>query len=187
MDDTFPYGPYFKHPVSEPTSASLAGIDTTTTTTTTTDISNAANNVIATTTGTAPVTDTISHTEAEVTQLGQVQQSSVDVGASSAQNVYTSRETGTPHSTATTTNSTTNTNTNTNTNTSTPLANIFGDAANDTSTNAAATGASANTGGFGDSEVMDWFMNNRNIGLDFVAPWTEMIEQQLNLNDQFNF
>lgn len=39
----------------------------------------------------------------------------------------------------------------------------------------------------GDSEVMDWFMNNRNIGLDFVGPWTEMIEQQLNLNDQFNF
>ncbi|KAI5955678.1 ARO80 [Candida jiufengensis] len=37
----------------------------------------------------------------------------------------------------------------------------------------------------GDSEVMDWFFNNQNIGLDFVAPWTEMIEQQLNLNDQF--
>ena len=186
MDDTFPYGPYFKHPVSEPTSASLAGIDTTTTTTTTTtDISNTANNATATTTGTAPATDTVSHTEAVVTQLGQVQQSSVDVGASSAQNVYTSRETGTPHSTATTTNTTTTSSTNTNT--STPLANIFGDAANNTSTNAAATGASANTGGFGDSEVMDWFMNNRNIGLDFVAPWTEMIEQQLNLNDQFNF
>ncbi|RLV94284.1 Transcriptional activator ARO80 [Spathaspora sp. JA1] len=39
----------------------------------------------------------------------------------------------------------------------------------------------------GDSEVIDWFMNNRTIGLDFVGPWTEMIEQQLNLNDQFNF
>ncbi|ODV80359.1 uncharacterized protein CANTADRAFT_89915 [Suhomyces tanzawaensis NRRL Y-17324] len=39
----------------------------------------------------------------------------------------------------------------------------------------------------GDNEVMDWFMNNRNVGLDFVGPWTEMIEQQLNLNDQFNF
>lgn len=39
----------------------------------------------------------------------------------------------------------------------------------------------------GDSEVMDWFMNNRNIGLDFVVPWTEMIEQQLNSDEQFNF
>ncbi|KAG7661319.1 ARO80 [[Candida] subhashii] len=39
----------------------------------------------------------------------------------------------------------------------------------------------------GDSEVMDWFINNRTIGLDFVGPWTEMIEQQLNSNDQFNF
>jgi ribosomal protein S8 len=39
----------------------------------------------------------------------------------------------------------------------------------------------------GDSEVMEWFMNDRNIGLDFVAPWTEMIEQQLSLNDQFSF
>ncbi|CAH6722890.1 transcriptional activator Aro80p [[Candida] jaroonii] len=39
----------------------------------------------------------------------------------------------------------------------------------------------------GDSEVMEWFLNNRNIGLDFVAPWTEMIEQQLNSSDQFNF
>lgn len=38
----------------------------------------------------------------------------------------------------------------------------------------------------GDSEVMEFFMNDRNIGLDFVGPWTEMIEQQLNLND-FNF
>ncbi|KAG5421985.1 ARO80 [Candida metapsilosis] len=38
--------------------------------------------------------------------------------------------------------------------------------------------------GIGDSEVMDWFMNNQTIGLDFVAPWTEMIEQQLNSNDQ---
>lgn len=39
----------------------------------------------------------------------------------------------------------------------------------------------------GDSEVMDWFINNRNIGLDFVVPWTEMIEQQLNSDVQFNF
>lgn len=31
----------------------------------------------------------------------------------------------------------------------------------------------------GDSEVMDWFANNRNIGLDFVGPWTELIEQHL--------
>lgn len=35
----------------------------------------------------------------------------------------------------------------------------------------------------GDSEVMEWFASNRNIGLDFVGPWTEMIEQQLNMND----
>lgn len=39
----------------------------------------------------------------------------------------------------------------------------------------------------GDSEVMDWFINNKNVGLDFVGPWTEMIEQQLNSNEQFNF
>lgn len=31
----------------------------------------------------------------------------------------------------------------------------------------------------GDNELMDWFVNNRNIGLDFVGPWTELIEQQL--------
>lgn len=39
----------------------------------------------------------------------------------------------------------------------------------------------------GDSEVMEWFINNKNIGLDFVGPWTEMIEQQLNSDVQFNF
>lgn len=38
----------------------------------------------------------------------------------------------------------------------------------------------------GDSEVMDWFSNNKDIGLDFVGPWTEMIEQQLDSRD-FNF
>lgn len=38
----------------------------------------------------------------------------------------------------------------------------------------------------GDSEVMEWFVNNRDVGLDFVGPWTEMIEQQLDAN-QFNF
>lgn len=38
----------------------------------------------------------------------------------------------------------------------------------------------------GDSGVMEWFMNNRDIGLDFVGPWTEMIEQQLATNE-FNF
>ncbi|KAI5961729.1 ARO80 [Candida margitis] len=43
---------------------------------------------------------------------------------------------------------------------------------------------SSNVIGIGDSEVMDWFMNNQTIGLDFVAPWTEMIEQQLNSTDQ---
>lgn len=38
-----------------------------------------------------------------------------------------------------------------------------------------------------DSQVIDWFTNNRNIGLDFVGPWTEMIEQHLNSDVQFNF
>ncbi|CAH2351456.1 transcriptional activator Aro80p [[Candida] railenensis] len=38
----------------------------------------------------------------------------------------------------------------------------------------------------GDSEVMEWFVNNRDVGLDFVGPWTEMIEQHLDAN-QFNF
>lgn len=39
----------------------------------------------------------------------------------------------------------------------------------------------------GDTELMDWFIGNKDIGLDFVGPWTEMIEQQLNSNDQYNF
>lgn len=39
----------------------------------------------------------------------------------------------------------------------------------------------------GDSDVIEWFINNKNVGLDFVAPWTEMIEQQLNSDEQFNF
>lgn len=39
----------------------------------------------------------------------------------------------------------------------------------------------------GDSEVMEWFMTNKNVGLDFVVPWTEMIEQQLNSNVQFDY
>lgn len=44
----------------------------------------------------------------------------------------------------------------------------------------------------GDSEVIDWFINNRNVGLDFVGPWTELIEQHieennLNMDDQLNF
>ncbi|KAM9914305.1 hypothetical protein OXX69_000754 [Metschnikowia pulcherrima] len=44
----------------------------------------------------------------------------------------------------------------------------------------------------GDSEVIDWFINNRNVGLDFVGPWTELIEQQiegqnLNMDQQLNF
>lgn len=31
-----------------------------------------------------------------------------------------------------------------------------------------------------DNDLMDWFINNRDIGgLDFVGPWTELIEQQL--------
>lgn len=38
----------------------------------------------------------------------------------------------------------------------------------------------------GDSEVMDWFANNKNIGLDFVGPWTELIEQHLE-DHQLNF
>lgn len=68
-------------------------------------------------------------------------------------------------------------------------------AASDPSTPAAPpVGASENhtregspqTGLVGDSEVMDWFMSNRDIGLDFVGPWTEMIEQQLATND-FDF
>lgn len=37
-----------------------------------------------------------------------------------------------------------------------------------------------------ENELMDWFMSNRNVGLDFVGPWTEMIEQQLH-GQQFSF
>lgn len=38
----------------------------------------------------------------------------------------------------------------------------------------------------GDSEIMDWFMNNKTVGLDFVGPWTELLEQQIGFQ-QFNF
>lgn len=31
----------------------------------------------------------------------------------------------------------------------------------------------------GENEVMDWFAKNANVGLDFVGPWTELIEQHL--------
>lgn len=42
------------------------------------------------------------------------------------------------------------------------------------------------------SELMEWIMNNRDVGLDFVGPWTELIEQQLedqhfDFNDGLNF
>ncbi|CAN3375465.1 hypothetical protein DIURU_002341 [Diutina rugosa] len=66
----------------------------------------------------------------------------------------------------------------------------FGD---DASAKVTGTTSSPSTGGtpnqvIGDSEVMEWFVNDRNIGLDFVGPWTEMIEQQLNMNEpSFNF
>lgn len=61
------------------------------------------------------------------------------------------------------------------------------DVSNSTNITPNEEGATPLQGLMGDSEVMDWFMNNRNIGLDFVGPWTEMIEQQLNSNEQFNF
>lgn len=52
---------------------------------------------------------------------------------------------------------------------------------NFTTTNAKAAVDSfeADSGLFGDNEVMDWFANNKNVGLDFVGPWTELIEQHL--------
>lgn len=37
-----------------------------------------------------------------------------------------------------------------------------------------------------DSELMEWIMNNRDVGLDFVGPWTELIEQQLE-DQHFDF
>lgn len=37
-----------------------------------------------------------------------------------------------------------------------------------------------------DNDVMDWFASNDNAGLDFVVPWTELIEQQLQ-DLQFSF
>lgn len=45
---------------------------------------------------------------------------------------------------------------------------------------------------FANSELMEWIMNNRDVGLDFVGPWTELIEQQLedqhfDFNDGLNF
>lgn len=37
-----------------------------------------------------------------------------------------------------------------------------------------------------DNDLMDWFINNRDIGgLDFVGPWTELIEQQLGKGEPF--
>lgn len=49
-----------------------------------------------------------------------------------------------------------------------------------------ATSMNPDSGILGDSEVMDWFANNKNIGLDFVGPWTELIEQHLE-DHQFTF
>lgn len=44
----------------------------------------------------------------------------------------------------------------------------------------------------GDSELVEWIMNNRDVGLDFVGPWTELIDKQLedqhfDFNDGLNF
>lgn len=33
-----------------------------------------------------------------------------------------------------------------------------------------------------DNDMIDWFLNDKNIGLDFVGPWTELIEQQIGEN-----
>lgn len=38
----------------------------------------------------------------------------------------------------------------------------------------------------GENEVMDWFAKNANVGLDFVGPWTELIEQHL-VDQAFTF
>lgn len=37
--------------------------------------------------------------------------------------------------------------------------------------------------GLWDNEVVAWFANDKNVGLDFVGPWTELIEQQINYSD----
>lgn len=44
----------------------------------------------------------------------------------------------------------------------------------------------------GDSELVEWIVNNRDVGLDFVGPWTELIDKQLedqhfDFNDGLNF
>lgn len=39
-----------------------------------------------------------------------------------------------------------------------------------------------------ENDLMDWFISNRDIGgLDFVGPWTELIEQQLEKGGSFEF
>ncbi|KAI5961187.1 ARO80 [Candida pseudojiufengensis] len=125
LPDTFPYGPYFKHPSNIPTAATLA---------------------------TQEYQQPLS--QQQPTQSHQQSPSQQYINSEeSMNNMYYN-----------------------NTNTTT---------ANNANVNSGGTGGGAGGITGGDSEVMDWFINNQNIGLDFVAPWTEMIEQQLNLNDQF--
>lgn len=39
-----------------------------------------------------------------------------------------------------------------------------------------------------ENDLMDWFINNKDMsGLDFVGPWTELIEQQLEKGGNFDF
>ncbi|CAK9438656.1 uncharacterized protein LODBEIA_P28800 [Lodderomyces beijingensis] len=175
-EDSFPYGPYFKHPTSEPTSASLAGYDITTPVAVATTFMSANSSMNSN-------LSSNSNTHAST---------SVNANARAADGAYSSdAASARTHGEAS----------------NTPSSNIFGDASggsnnassasdlnpaetigsSSSSSNGAGAGGGGEGGGggIGDSEVMDWFMNNRTIGLDFVAPWTEMIEQQLNLNDQF--
>ncbi|KAF3985020.1 hypothetical protein FT663_05461 [Candidozyma haemuli var. vulneris] len=66
--------------------------------------------------------------------------------------------------------------------TDTHQANPTGSAGSTTDAQTSSTGLNY----LADSELMEWIMNNRDVGLDFVGPWTELIEQQLE-DQHFDF
>ncbi|KAG7191537.1 uncharacterized protein KQ657_003042 [Scheffersomyces spartinae] len=48
-------------------------------------------------------------------------------------------------------------------------------------------GTNSPVSGMFDEPVMEWLRNEHTIGLEFVGPWTEMIEQRLDANETFAF
>ena len=49
---------------------------------------------------------------------------------------------------------------------------------NHTGSGTATDGNGSTLGGYLPPQIVDWFNDNNEIGLDFVGPWTEMVEKQ---------